>query len=192
MAIRRVSDISSWRLASPRAENKSSLTLVSAERFFSSVQFLSCIAANAFISISVPGCAESRLRTSASNMRNSCSHLRPCCSANCLASSVVFSSRRSCLRSSSISCLRCLHCALHSGRAAFSSAILRAFFSLFNCASNDCFWRRSSAKRRSIVCSCSISACRPFVSSCMRFSSSSHSFCLACKQDFVVKFDSSF
>lgn len=64
-----LSDISIWRLAAPRAENKSSLTLVSAERFFSSVEFLSCIAARAFISSSGSGWEDSRFRSLASSMR---------------------------------------------------------------------------------------------------------------------------
>lgn len=60
--------ISSWRLASPRAENKSSLTLVSADRFFSRVAFLSCIAARADISTSEL-CWDSRFRSCTSILR---------------------------------------------------------------------------------------------------------------------------
>lgn len=45
--------ISSWRLASPRAENRSSLMRVSALRLFSRWAFLSCIADRADINISV-------------------------------------------------------------------------------------------------------------------------------------------
>lgn len=64
-----LSRISSCRFASPRAENKSSLTRVSADRFFSKVVFLSCIAWRADIRTSVLSRA-SRCRNSASNFRN--------------------------------------------------------------------------------------------------------------------------
>lgn len=64
-----LSRISSCRLASPRAENKSSLTRVSADRLFSNVVFLSCIACNADIRTSVLS-RVSRDLSSASNLRN--------------------------------------------------------------------------------------------------------------------------
>lgn len=64
-----LSRISSCRLASPRAENKSSLTLVSADRLFSKVVFLSCMACNADIRTSVLS-RVSRDLSSASNLRN--------------------------------------------------------------------------------------------------------------------------
>lgn len=48
-----LSRISSWRLASPRAENRSSFMRVSALRLFSRWAFLSCIADRADINISV-------------------------------------------------------------------------------------------------------------------------------------------
>lgn len=61
--------ISSWRRASPKAENRSSFTRVSADRFFSNVEFFSCITAIADRSMSAFW-LWSRLRSSFSYLRS--------------------------------------------------------------------------------------------------------------------------
>lgn len=152
-----LSFISSCRRASPRAENKSSFTRVSADKFFSKVEFLSCINANADRNMSALW-LWSRLLNSASYFRSwnenvlkilqrdhsgwfltSCSYIRFCFSKFCFVSSIKLSSRRNLLFSPSSCIFFSLQPSEQRVMFAFSSACFRSFFSWFSCDSK--YWR---------------------------------------------------